>query len=85
MLGEIDAIQGLHQDACWTIHLIHHHDCAGHGGSRKHASEAAERLYHQQEMFKAASLIRQRYPNLKIRIYFADFDAIRELPLEPIQ
>ena len=62
-----------------TVHLIHHLDCGGYGGSGKHSDEAAERKFHTEELHRAVRIIQGRYSRVNVRIYLASPKSIDEI------
>ena len=62
-----------------TVHLMNHRDCGGHGGSHRHESPVAERLYHHLDLLSAARVIIQQFPHLIVLIYFMDEEGVHPL------
>lgn len=74
----IEAARRLHNIT--RVHMINHRDCGGHGGSDRHQNLEAERRYHHEQLWAAARLIAERFPDLEVQLYFADFGEITEIP-----
>lgn len=59
------------------VFLMSHSDCATYGGLAAFGGDRErESSHHQQELRRAADLIRDRFPDLKAETYFVTFDGI---------
>jgi hypothetical protein len=62
-----------------TLFLMSHSDCATYGGlaAFNHDRER-EAKHHQRELQHAAELVKENFPELKIRRFFVGFDGVHE-------
>ncbi len=51
--------------------IMHHTDCGGYGGSGKHDGHEAEMEFHRNEMHKARGILKEKYPELEIKLVLA--------------
>jgi len=55
-----------------TLVIVNHQDCGAYGGSKKfNGDEAAEVIFHAQELKKARGKVLSLYPNLEIILIYA--------------
>jgi len=57
--------------------IVDHIDCGAYGGSSQFADASLEEEFHRQKLFEAAEIIKKSYPNLKIALYYQDFEKIK--------
>jgi carbonic anhydrase len=70
----------LHQTK--QIFLMSHSDCATYGGLAAFGGDQArEAAHHQQELQRAAELVKSSFPQLKVKCFFVAFDGVRSAPL----
>src|ERR1051325_2158923 len=59
------------------LFLTSHSDCATYGGLAAFGGDRERELsHHRQELQRAASLIRDRFPDLKAEIFFVTFEGV---------
>jgi carbonic anhydrase len=59
------------------VFLMSHSDCATYGGLAAFGGDhEREASHHRQELQRAASLIRDRFPDLKAEIFFVTFEGV---------
>jgi len=59
------------------VFLMSHSDCATYGGLAAFGgNRERESSHHQQELRRAADLVRDRFPDLQAEIFFVTFDGI---------
>ena len=59
------------------VFLMSHSDCATYGGLAAFGgNRERESSHHQQELQRAADLVRDRFPDLQAEIFFVTFDGI---------
>ncbi|MDP2735820.1 MAG: hypothetical protein Q8P12_06460 [bacterium] len=54
-----------------TIVLIQHEDCGAYGGSKNFGDSISEQEFQKGELEKAAQLLAQNFPGIRIERYFA--------------
>jgi carbonic anhydrase len=65
----------LHQTK--QIFLMSHSDCATYGGLAAFGGDRErEAIHHQQELHRAAELIKSSFPELKVKCFFVTFDGV---------
>jgi len=64
-----------------TVHLINHIDCGGYGGSKKHKDVIAETAFHRDELQRAAKIIQEHFPDINVKLYFANFQGVEQVSL----
>src|SRR5262249_16421763 len=65
----------LHRTA--PVLLMSHSDCATYGGLAAFGGNAEkEALHHQQELHRAADLIKQRFPEARVECFFINFEGV---------
>src|SRR5215470_4919124 len=59
------------------IFLMSHSDCATYGGLAAFGgSPEQERSHHQQELQRAAQLVRERFPDVRVECFFVNFEGV---------
>lgn len=58
--------------------LINHEDCGAYGGTAAFESSKQEQAKHEEELTKAAEMIKHDFPELEVEIYFAKLDGAVE-------
>ena len=71
----IDIGRNLH--GVTTVHILDHIDCGAYGGSSQHTDQAAETTFHSNQCQQATALLAAKYPDLTVKSYYMDFDAIQ--------
>lgn len=60
--------------------LMNHSDCGAYGGlALFNGDPVAEAAHHEQELLRAARLVKSRFPQLEVQPYFVKFDGVWEL------
>jgi carbonic anhydrase len=78
LLRQIDASVRLHHAP--LVVVMNHEDCGGYGGSATFGNNPAkERQFHERELKRAARTIKRRFPDLKVRAVYADFEGLSEV------
>jgi hypothetical protein len=66
-----------------TMFLMSHSDCATYGGLAAFAGDQArEARHHQQELRRAADLVKANFPELNVKCFFVTFDGVHEVKAE---
>lgn len=66
--------------------LMLHSDCGAYGGLDKFRGDAAaEATHHQQELQRAAEVLRRAIPGIEVQGYFIDFEAVWEVEIGAVQ
>lgn len=70
------------------VFLMSHSDCATYGGLAAFGgSPEKEALHHKQELRRAAQLVKDRFPEVRVECFFINFDgvfALREDEMEQV-
>ncbi len=62
-----------------TMFLMSHSDCATYGGlAAFDGDQAREARHHQQELQRAADLVKANFPELNVKCFFVTFDGVHE-------
>jgi carbonic anhydrase len=62
-----------------TVFLMSHSDCATYGGLAAFGGDRErESRHHQQELQRAAELVKQNFPKVAVRCFFVGFDGVSE-------
>ncbi len=61
------------------VWLIDHIDCGAYGGSSKFDSVEEEKEFHKERLAQASKIITDRFPAIRVKTIFVDWDAIEEL------
>ena len=61
------------------IWLIDHVDCGAYGGSKMFADNIAEAEFHNGQLEKAAKVIEEKFPELKVKKIFEEWEGFQEL------
>lgn len=61
------------------VWLIDHVDCGAYNGSKEHADAEAEKDFHRNKLEEAAKIVSEKFPELTVRKFYADWDEIRGL------
>lgn len=77
VLYQIEIANKLHDMT--RVHLMDHVDCGAYGGSKSYSDKAAEVAMHQEELKKAAQIVKAKLPSLTVKTYVVDFDSITEI------
>jgi carbonic anhydrase len=84
ILDQIRKSIRLHQTQ--RVILMLHSDCGAYGGLEKFRGDtAAEAKHHQQELQRAAEVLRRAIPGIEVQGYFIDFGAVWEVQIGPAQ
>jgi len=60
-----------------------HSDCATYGGlAAFEGDRGREARHHEQELQRAAGLVKTNFPELAVRCFFVTFDGVREADAE---
>jgi len=66
-----------------TMFLMSHSDCATYGGlAAFDGDQAREARHHQQELQRAADLVKTNFPELDVKCFFVTFDGVHETSAE---
>jgi hypothetical protein len=66
-----------------TMFLMSHSDCATYGGlAAFDGDQAREAGHHQQELQRAADLVKANFPELNVKCFFVKFDGVHEVKPE---
>ncbi len=66
-----------------TMFLMSHSDCATYGGlAAFDGDRAREARHHQQELQRAADLVKTNFPELNVKCFFLTFDGVHEVKLD---
>jgi len=72
-IKQVEIARGLHQIS--AVHLLDHTDCAAYGGSAAFAGDSsAEVQMHHEKLQEAASVLRQRVPEVQVKLYLLELD-----------
>jgi hypothetical protein len=64
--------------------LMSHSDCATYGGlAAFDGDQSREAQHHQQELERAAELVKANFPELTVSCFFVNFDGIHAVNIEP--
>jgi carbonic anhydrase len=77
LLRQIDVSVKLHGTKC--IILVMHIDCGACGGSKAFADADAEWKNHAEVLEKAAEVVKNKFPQLQIDKYIADFEGLHRV------
>jgi len=59
------------------VFLMNHADCGAYGGLKAFGGDPKrEAEYHQQELQRAADLVRSRFPEIDVQCFFVTFDGV---------
>lgn len=72
----------LHQTK--RIVLMVHSDCGAYGGSAAFNSPAAEAEHHEDELRRAAAVLREAISGVTMEAYFVDFEGVWAVDLAPV-
>jgi len=61
------------------IWLFDHIDCGAYGGSKSFDSDSEEERFHKQRLKKAKSILKKKFSNLKIKMFYIKWDEIEEV------
>lgn len=70
LLEQIDISINLHKAS--KIIIAHHKDCGAYGGSNNFGSDEEEKMQHFTDMKKSAEIIKEKYPEAQIELYYID-------------
>ena len=74
----------LHQTS--QIFLMSHSDCATYGGLKAFGGDAKREMdHHRQELWRAAELVNQHFPELTLKRFFVDFGGIHSADTSPVE
>lgn len=65
-----------------TVSIVNHVDCAAFGGSVKYPSPESEIAEHVKCLREAAKVIKQKFPDVNVKLYFMDWNSVQSIPLE---
>ena len=75
ILEQIRLAISLH--ACRRVILMSHSDCATYGGlPRFQGDRDAEAVHHKAELRRAATLVKEQFPEVSVETYFVTFEGI---------
>jgi hypothetical protein len=76
LLDQIDVSRRLHhtKEVILTLHI----DCGAYGFSKSFPNLDAEYRHHEAELTKAKAVVNERFPNLKVSCFIADFDGLHK-------
>ena len=77
VLRQIEISKRLHDIK--EVVLMNHTDCGAYGGRSAFPSRAEEEKTHFAEMQKAASIIRERFPDIEIKLVLANIEESEEI------
>jgi carbonic anhydrase len=78
VLGQLGLSVRLHGTR--SVVLMTHSDCGAYGGLAAFGENAArEADFHQQELQRAASLVKTKFPELGVGCFFVGFDGVHEV------
>jgi hypothetical protein len=65
--------------------LVNHRDCGAYGGSDAFHSTEAERAQHENDLRRAAELLRKEFPDVAVELFFAESsDGGETFKVEPL-
>ncbi len=74
----------LHQTR--RMFLMSHSDCATYGGLQAFDGDRTrERSHHEQELKRAATVIKQHFPELALSCFFVDFEGIHRVEASEVE
>ena len=74
----------LHQTA--QVFLMSHSDCATYGGLQAFGGDATREMeHHQQELQRAAALVKEHFPALKSQCFFVDFGGVHKIKRSDVE
>ncbi len=82
ILKQINLSHALHETK--QIILMNHLDCGGYGGSKAFATPEAEHERHQADLRQARDLIRQKYPELEVKLVLAKLGEQQHVAFETL-
>ena len=77
LIRQIDASVKLHGSKC--VILVMHIDCGACGGSKSFENVDAEWRHHVKVLTKAAGVVSERFPQLQVDRYVADFQGLHRI------
>jgi len=78
LLRQVAASMKLHKTPQFVI--MTHQDCGGYGGSAAFSGDQTkERRFHEQQLRRAKRNIKRKFPYLRVRAVYADFDGLSEV------
>lgn len=61
------------------VWLFDHIDCGAYGGSKTFENAEAEKEFHSKRMTKAAEIISEKFPEIKVKKFFVGWEKIEEI------
>lgn len=68
---------GIEKHQISRVLIVDHIDCGAYGGSSRFGSPEEEEKFHSGELKKAAVIIKKRYPQLEIKLFYQDWGTIK--------